>query len=150
MKRLLILTAILASGITLHAQSKTIVVDTGTTETVTGVGGYASIAYAFAKGDKVAITGHATKQLERMKIVIFPGTPIGQLKFTKSIDYSFTMSEAGICVFTFISDRGGKNAISYNVTRTPASAATEDYVTKVVWDKPTDKAGVSTPHQAGK
>lgn len=54
------------------------------------------------------------------------------------------MAEDNIVVFRFISDRGGINTISYVVKRKPASAATQDYNTKVDW-KTNSEHGLASP-----
>ncbi len=128
---------------------KAVVVETGTTTTVPGIGGNAQIGYAFAKGDVVTIDAKASKQLERMLVFIFPEQTLGRSKFTKHPTLTFTMPQDGIVVIRFISDRDGVNTINYTVTRMPASDAVQNYDTKVEWQKPVDHAGTLIPKRAG-
>jgi hypothetical protein len=115
---------------------KLVVIDRGSVTTAPGIGGYAQIGYALAKGDVVTITGTAEKQLERMIIIVHPDKEIGHDLATKTPHYTFTMPQEGIVVIRFISDRSGTNKISYSVTRMPASDRVQRYNTKVVWQKP--------------
>jgi hypothetical protein len=113
-----------------------VTVGSGKVKTAPGIGGYAQIGYAFAKGDRISITANADKKLDRMIVLLFPDVEIGRDKLTKDPSYTFTMPENGIVVFRFISDRPGTNDINYSVTRTPASNAVQNYDTRVVWLKP--------------
>lgn len=131
------------------ASAQVITVDKGTQNTVKGVAGNLELTYAFAKGDRVSIAAHASKLLERMQIIQYPEIRIGQIMRTKDASYNFTMKDNGFVTFKFISDRGGTNSIQYSITRTPASSATRNYVTKVEWVKATDHVAPPTPRQAG-
>lgn len=117
---------------------KLVVVERGHVTTAPGIGGYAQIGYAFAKGDVVTINGTSSKQLERMIIMVYPDVELGRDLATKAPHYTFTMPQAGIVVIRFISDRSGTNKINYTVTRMPASDRVQRYNTKVIWEKPKD------------
>lgn len=125
-----------------------VVVEKGSTRTTPGIGGNTQVGYAFAKGDVVTIDAHAEKKLERMIVYIFPEHVMGRKTYTKHAKYSFTMPEDGIVIFRFISDRAGTNTIQYTVTRMPGSDATQNYSTKVEWQKPTDFTGTLIPKRA--
>lgn len=134
MKTLLLIPLLLISLST--EARKQVVVDQGKVTTTTGIGGYAQTGYAFAKGDVVTVTANAEKQLQRMIVIMHPDREIGKQVSTKDVNYTFTMPEEGVVIIRFISDRSGSNDINYTVTRTPATAAVENYNTRVVWDKP--------------
>ncbi len=142
------LCALLLSATAVNAQ-KMVTVDSGMVTTVPGIGGNAQIGYAFAKGDVVTIDAKASKLLERMMVFRFPEQVLGRVKYSKKAKFSFTMPEEGIAVFRFISDRDGTNKITYMVTRVPASAAVQEYDTKVDWKMPVDHAGTLIPQRAG-
>jgi hypothetical protein len=128
-----------------HGQAQTLVtVDSASTNTL-GLGGSAQIGYAFAKGDVVTIEAKASKQLDRMMVYRFPQEVIGRVKLTKHPKLTFTMEQDGIVVCRFISDRDGSNNISYVVTRMPATAALQNYNTKVTWQPPSDHPGEVVP-----
>jgi hypothetical protein len=128
-----------------------VAVASGTTRTAPGIGGYAQIGYAFAKGDRVSINATAEKQLDRMIVMVYPEQELGRVRATKAPSYSFVMPKNGIVIFRFISDRGGTNDIRYNVHRMPASDAVQRYNTRVVWDKPTNgRHGELIPRRAGR
>jgi hypothetical protein len=149
MKRLYILLLLTLSA--LYAEGRRmVVVDRGTTKTAPGIGGYADIGYAFAKGDVITVDATAEKQLDRMIIVIHPQTEIGRDRATKNPHRTFTMPRAGIVVIRFISDRGGTNTVHYTVTRMPASDRVQRYNTKVIWKKPPTLHGDLIPVRAGR
>ena len=143
MKALFLIPIVLLLAVAAHAQSPVVVADSSTS--ALGLGGTAQIGYAFAKGDLVTIEATASKQLDRLMIFRFPDEMIGRIKLTRKPKYTFTMSEEGIVVFRFISDRDGSNNISYKVTRTPASAEMQQYNTKVTWLTPTSHGGQMIP-----
>ncbi len=122
-----------------------VLVEKGSTKTTPGIGGNTQIGYAFAKGDIVTIDAHAEKKLERMIAYIFPENVMGRKTYTKHAKLSFTMPEDGVVVFRFISDRSGTNTIRYTVSRMPANDATQNYSTKVEWQKPNDFSGTLIP-----
>ncbi len=127
---------------------KLVVVDSGATKTAPGIGGNTQLGYAFAKGDVITIDAKASKQLERLLVFRFPEEVLGRVKYTKKPKLTFTMPEDGIAVFRFISDRDGTNTVNYTVTRVPASAAVQNYNTKVEWQMPVDHAGTLIPKRA--
>lgn len=129
---------------------RSVVVGHGTTKTAPGIGGYAQIGYAFAKGDVVTVNATAEKQLERMIVIVYPETEVGRDLATKTPHYTFTMPRSGIAVIRFISDRGGTNTINYTVTRMPASNAVQRYNTRVIWKKPGTLHGDLIPVRAGR
>lgn len=135
MKAILLALSLLLLAVGADAQTL-VVVDSGATETVPGIGGNAEIGYAFAKGDVVTIDAKASKKLEKMVVYRYPGEVLGRVKFSKAPKLTFTMPEDGIVVFDFVSDRDGTNKIAYRVTRMPASEAVQHYSTKVTWQKP--------------
>jgi len=143
MKRLLFSAAMFLS-ISAFATSE-VVVEKGSTRTTPGIGGNTQIGYAFAKGDVVTIDARSNRQLERMIVYIFPENVMGRKTYTRHAKYSFTMPEDGVVVFRFISDRAGVNTIQYTVTRMPASNETQEYSTKVEWQKPNDRTGTLVP-----
>jgi hypothetical protein len=143
MKRLFFTAAMLLS-ISAFATSE-VVVEKGSTRTTPGIGGNTQIGYAFAKGDIVTIDARSNRQLERMIVYIFPENVMGRKTYTRHARYSFTMPEDGVVVFRFISDRAGVNTIQYTVTRMPSSDETQNYSTKVEWQKPTDRTGTLVP-----
>ena len=127
-----------------------VTVGSGKVTTVPGIGGYAQIGYAFAKGDKITINATADKKLERMMVLLYPDYEIAHNNLTKSPSYTFTVPENGIVIFRFISDRDGTNSIRYSVTRIPASDDVQNYDTRVVWLKPPAGGhGELTPMRAG-
>jgi hypothetical protein len=128
---------------------KEVTVDEGKIQTVRGLGGEVQMAFNFAKGDVVSIDAHASKQLERALIFAKPDKIIDRVKYSKSVQRTFTMTENNIVVFRFISDRGGVNTISYIVKRKPATEATQDYNTKADW-KSTTEHGLAVPIPAEK
>ncbi len=146
MKQFFLTCAMLISISTFAANE--VVVEKGSTKTTPGIGGNTQIGYAFAKGDVVTIDARAGKQLERMIVYIFPEQVMGRKTFTKHAKYSFTMPEDGIVIYRFISDRAGTNTINYTVTRMPGSDETQNYATKVEWQKPTDFSGTLIPKRA--
>lgn len=132
------------------AARKLVIAARGNVTTAPGIGGYAQIGYAFAKGDVITINGTSEKQLERMIVMIYPDEELGRDRATKAPHYTFTMPHAGIVVIRFISDRGGTNKINYSVTRMPGSDRVQRYNTKVIWDKPRDGPhGGLIPRRAG-
>ena len=136
----------------LHATARKLVtVGHGSVTTAPGIGGYAQIGYAFAKGDVVTIDATASKMLDRMIVLFYPDQELGRARATKTPHYSFTMPRAGIVVFRFISDRDGTNEIHYIVSRMPASNAAQGYNTKIIWDKPpAGMPGDLIPRRAGR
>ncbi len=130
---------------------KQVLVERGQVTTAPGIGGYAQIGYAFAKGDVIGIEAHASKLLDRMIVMIYPEEEIGRALSTKEPRLSFTMKREGIVIFRFISDRGGTNEISYSVSRMPASDRVQRYNTRIIWEKPPVGArhGSLIPKRAG-
>ena len=144
MKKLLFCASLLlAAGFARAAHPVT--VDHGTSTTVAGVGGYSEIAYAFAAGDKITITGHASKMLDRMLVTLRPETVLGRVKESRNISLTFTVPQEGIVVIRFVSDRGGSNKVNYDIVREPANDALQNYETKINWVKPTDHIGELEP-----
>jgi hypothetical protein len=139
----LLLTFFLLFSIGAGAQTL-VTVDSGSTDAL-GIGGNAQLGWAFAKGDVVTIEAKASKQLERMLIYRFPQEVIGRVKLTRKPKLTFTMPEEGVIICRFISDRDGTNNIAYTVTRIPASAAVQDYDTKVDWQVARDRNGGLVP-----
>ncbi len=115
---------------------KLVTVARGQTSTAPGIGDYAEIGYAFAKGDVITLDAKASKQLQRVMIMVYPDAEIAHDMATKTPHLTVTMPRAGIAVIRFISDRDGKNEISYTVTRMPASDAVQRYNSRVTWQKP--------------
>ncbi len=146
MKRILFTAAMLLS-ISAFAASE-VLVEKSSTRTTAGIGGNAQIGYAFAKGDVVTIDARSNKKLERMIVYIFPEQVLGRKTYTKHAKYTFTMPEDGIVIFRFISDRAGIATVDYSVTRMPASNETQNYSTKVEWQKPVDFSGTLIPKRA--
>ncbi|XZF13358.1 hypothetical protein ACTHGU_16345 [Chitinophagaceae bacterium MMS25-I14] len=141
------------AGIALSVQAFAgdgIVIDKGKKEMKNGLGDYCEIAYAFAKGDKVHLEARSSKMLERATIVLYPQKELGKIKFSKKIDYDFTMPEEGVVLVRFVSDRGGKNSVDYTVTRIPGSDDVKDYDTTVKWEKPSSGPGTLVPVRAVK
>ena len=122
----------------------------GSVTTAPGIGGYAQVGYAFAKGDVVNVSANAEKKLERMIVYIHPQEELGRDIGTKTPHYTFTMPHDGIVVIRFISDRGGTNKVNYNVTRMPGSDRTQAYNTRVAWKKPPTLHGDLIPVRAGR
>lgn len=120
------------------AQTPVVVEQNGQLTTAPGIGGDAQTGFAFAKGDVITITAKASKQLDRMLVLLHPDVEIGNYRATKKPQFKFTMPQDGIAIIRFISDRGHTNKVTYTVTRMPASAAVQNYNTKVVWEKPSD------------
>lgn len=148
MKALLVIPLLLISLCTMARRQ--VLVERGHVTTAPGVGGYAQIGYAFAKGDMISIDASAEKLLERMIVMIYPQEEVGRDLGTKTPKFSFTMPYEGIVIFRFISDRGGTNRVDYTVTRMPASDVLQHYNTKVVWDKPPGGLhGRLVPRRAG-
>ncbi len=110
-----------------------------------GLGGSAEVGYAFAKGDVITMTASCSKKIQRVMAYRYPENQLGRDRETKNPKLSFTMAEAGIVIFQFVSDRGGHNKIHYRITRTPASAETQHYSTRIVWEPPTDRPGKPIP-----
>ncbi len=130
MKQIIFSIALLAgSAAAAHATTPVKVADT-TISTVSGVGGYAEVAYTFAKGDKITIVANASKQLQRAMVVMAPTNVMVRIKDTKKINQTFEMPETGVVYLRFISDRGGVNSIHYSVVRLPASNAVQVFDTK--------------------
>ena len=139
MKRLLFIPLLfisLAAGAT-----KEVLVESATVTTAPGIGGDAQIAYAFAKGDVVTVDATTTKILDRMVVVMQPGTQLGKHRQTKHPHVTFTMPEDGVVVIGFISDKPGTNHVNYTVRRLPASDAVQDYNTQIVWQAPANGKG---------
>lgn len=149
MKAWLLLT-ILLSAQAVDAR-RLVTVAQGSTSTAPGIGDYADIAYAFAKGDVITLDAKASKQLQRVMVTIYPDREIAHDLATKAPHLTITMPQAGIAVIRFISDRDGKNEIRYTVTRMPASDAVQRYNTKVAWQKPPGgRPGRLIPVRAGR
>ncbi len=148
MKRLLILVLLMLPFAAGAVSSVT--VGSGNLKTVPGVGGYAEVAFAFAKGDKITITATADKKLQRMMVLLYPDVEIAHNNETKISNFTVTVPDNGIVVFRFISDRAGTNTIHYSVSRMPASDDVQNYDTRVVWLKPPAGArGDLTPSRLG-
>lgn len=147
MKRIFLFLALLAGSLCVRAGGT--IVEQGSAKTVNGIGGYCEIACAFAKGDKVTIDAKASKQLQMMLVIGYPRQVFGRVKDTKKVSYSFTVPEESIVIFRFVSDRGGTNSVAYVITREPAPDGPQEYNTKVIWEKPRDRAGELIPRQAG-
>ena len=148
MKRLLILALIMFPFMV--GAVAPVTVGSGKLATVPGVGGYAEVAFAFAKGDKVTITATADKKLQRMMVLLYPDVEIAHNNETKISNFTVTVPQDGIVVFRFISDRAGTNYIHYSVSRMPASDDVQNYDTRVVWLKPpAGQRGDLTPMRAG-
>lgn len=141
--KLLFFLPLLLISVAAGAQTTVVVADSATT--TLGIGGTTQIGYAFAKGDVVTIEAQASKQLDRMMVYRYPEEVLGRVKLSKKPSLTFTMAEDGIVIFRFVSDRDGTNKIAYKVTRTPASAALQNYQTKITWQPPTDRSGQLIP-----
>ena len=139
----LLLTASLLFSFAAGAQTRVAVADS--TMTSLGLGGSAEIGFAFAKGDLVTMTANCSKKIQRVLAFLYPETQLARARETKSPSLSFTMVDDGIVIFQFVSDRAGHNKIHYRITRTPASAETQDYSTRIVWEPPTDRPGKPIP-----
>jgi hypothetical protein len=148
MKLLLFIPLLLLSWQSEATRRVTLARDT-TVTTAPGIGGTADIGFAFAKGDLVSIDARASKKLEQLQAYIFPDRVLGRSKYTKHARLTFTMPEDGIVIFRFISDRGGTNAVTYTVTRLPASDAVQNYNTAIEWVNPTDRIGTPVPKRVG-
>lgn len=135
MKRFLLIPLLL---IGLNGGAQTQVVESGHLKTAPGIGGDAETGYAFAKGDVITINAKASKQLDRMLVLMYPEQEIGRDRSTKTPNYTFTVPRDGIVIFRFVSDRGHTNNIDYTITRVPASPAVARYNTKVIWEKPAE------------
>lgn len=136
-------------ALTFFAKAQTQVVGTGHLRTAPGIGGDAQTGYAFAKGDVITVTASASKQLDRMLVLLDPDVEIASVRATKAPQYTFTMPQDGIIIFRFVSDRGHVNKVDYTVTRVPASPSVANYNTKVIWEKPTGgRPGGLIPHRA--
>jgi hypothetical protein len=112
----------------------------GSVTTSPGIGGYADVGFAFAKGDRISLQASSEKKLQRVLVLLYPDRELTKAVATDNPAIHFTMPEEGIVVFRFISDRAGTNKVHYTVTRTPATAALSRYDTRVVWLKPADGA----------
>jgi hypothetical protein len=133
-----LLIPLLFAALCARAQTPVVIAQNGHLTTAPGIGGDAQTGFAFAKGDVITITGKASRQLDRMLVLLHPDVEIGNHRATKRPQFKFTMPQDGIAIFRFISDRGHTNKITYTVTRMPASAAVQNYNTKVIWEKPSD------------
>src|SRR5688572_19593511 len=102
MKTLLLIPLLLIS---LGSNARNTLVDKGVVTTTTGIGGYAQIGYAFAKGDVITVSANAEKHLQRMIVILHPNNEIGRQLDTKNPNYTFTMPEEGMVIIRFISDR---------------------------------------------
>jgi hypothetical protein len=112
----------------------------GSVTTSPGIGGYADIGFAFAKGDVISLNAHGEKKLQRVVALLYPDRELMKTTGTEDPKLQFTMPEDGIIVFRFISDRSGTNKVKYSVSRSPGSASLRHYDTRVVWLKPADGA----------
>ncbi|MBS1616051.1 MAG: hypothetical protein JST06_08050 [Bacteroidetes bacterium] len=113
-----------------------ITVAKGHVVTAPGIGGYADLGLAFAKGDIIHIQASAEKRLSQMIVLFVPNRELGRVSETEHPHFDFKMPQEGIVVFRFISDRSGTDRVDYTVTRTPASPAAKNYDSRVVWLKP--------------
>ncbi len=138
MKKLLAI-ALLVCPLLVHGQAP-IQVGKGTVTTSPGIGGYADVGFAFAKGDVVHIQAQSSKKLQRMLVLLFPSRELGKTEETDHPKLTFTMPAEGIVVFRFISDRSGENKVQYQVTRQPSDSKWAKYDTRVVWLKPANGA----------
>jgi hypothetical protein len=135
MKRFLLIPLLL---IGLNSGAQTQVIESGHLTTAPGIGGDAETGYAFTKGDVITVNAKASKQLDRMLVLMYPDVEIGRYRGTKTPNYTFTVPQDGIVIIRFISDRGHTNNIDYTVTRVPASPSVANYNTKVIWEKPAE------------
>jgi hypothetical protein len=147
MKRLLFIPLVLLSFIA--GATREVVVEAASVTTAPGIGGDAQIAYAFAKGDVVTIDAKASKMLDRMVVVMQPGTQLGKHAHTKSPHVTFTMPEDGIVVIGFISDKPGTNDVAYTVKRLPATEASQNYNTAIIWKVPENGKGARYAVRSG-
>lgn len=125
------------------AQSAVVVADSSISSL--GLGGSAQVGFAFAKGDHITMTAQCSKKLQRVLALRYPEAQLARARETKHPALDFTMAEDGIVLFQFVSDRAGHNKIHYRIMRTPASAATQDYSTRIIWEPPTDRPGKPIP-----
>ena len=125
-----------------------VVLQRGLLETTNGIGDYVELGYALAAGDRIHIRAHASKELERVLVIVYPENVIGRVLLTKSVDTSFVVPEEGIVVIRFISNRQGRNRINYTISREAGSDATRSYNTDVVWEKPANGRGLRVPRRA--
>lgn len=135
--------ALLLGSFAAGAQTPVVVSDS--TIVSLGLGGSAEVGFAFAKGDVVELTAHCTKKIQRVLAFEYPEKQLARDRETKSPKLNFTMAEDAIVIFQFVSDRGGHNDIHYQISRKPASAATQDYGTRIIWEPPTDRPGKPIP-----
>ncbi|MBS1616712.1 MAG: hypothetical protein JST06_11415 [Bacteroidetes bacterium] len=141
-----ILLAVLLLG-SFAAGAQTPVVVSDSTIVSLGLGGSAEVGFAFAKGDAVELTAHCSKKIQRVLAFQYPEKQLARDRETKSPKLNFSMADSGIVIFQFVSDAGGHNDIHYHLTRKPASVATQDYSTRVIWEPPTDRPGKPIPRR---
>lgn len=130
MKRTFVLTGLVLVSIAAQAVVRPVTVADSTITTVSGVGGSAEVAYAFAKGDKITLVAKASKPLESALVIMAPQSVLLRVKDSRKVNKSFVMPEDGTVIVRFISDRGGVNHVHYNLVRLPSSEAVQDYNTK--------------------
>lgn len=130
MKKIILALGLIVTAGAARATVNTVNVADSTVRTVSGVGGYAEVVYKFAKGDKVTLTANASKELERIMIVLLPQNVLLRIKNTKKATQTFDVPENGNVVIRFVSDRGGVNDIHYKIARLPASDDLQNFDTK--------------------
>lgn len=122
MKNLIMILLLMTGALMAKAQSGNVVAQSSV-ETTGGIGGYADAIYTFRQGEKITITGSASKQLSSV-LIKNPGNKVlGRLKDLKKINYSFVMPADDSVIFHFVSDRGGSNKISFVISKEVAAAA---------------------------
>jgi hypothetical protein len=129
MKKIIFALILLAVSIGTQAAITPVTVADSSVSTVSGVGGYADVVYKFAKGDKVTLVASASKELERVMVVILPQNVLMRVKNIKKVSQTFEVPESGNVVIRFVSDRGGVNNIKYNIVRLPASEDLQSFNT---------------------
>lgn len=121
MKKLIMILLLLTGTTTVKAQSGNVVAQSSV-ETTGGIGGYADAIYTFKQGEKITITGTASKLLSSV-LIKNPGNKVlGRLKDLKRINYTFVMPADDSVIFHFVSDRGGSNKISFVISKEAATA----------------------------
>src|SRR4051812_7002587 len=109
MKKIIFALVVLGASTGVHASVTPVTVADSTVSTVSGVGGYADVVYRLAKGDKVTLVASASKELERVMVVMMPQNVLVRIKGVKKVNQTFEVPENGNVVFRFVSDRGGVN-----------------------------------------
>src|SRR5215217_4534640 len=116
MKNLITILLLMTVTFAAKAQSGSVVAQSSV-ETTGGIGGYADAIYGFKQGDKITITGHASKLLSSLLIKSPGNRVLGRLKDLKKINYTFVMPVDDSVIFHFVSDRGGSNKISFVISK---------------------------------